>query len=738
MQDKSTILHHKPTAPLCRYLDINEGNWKHFKEIHFRAAGSSEHIFSYKNSQATSSELITKELLYSFSASYSRVLPAEILESDSKELKLSLSSNTKQESYQFFVIFKNLDKRKAREADMYHILSFEIPKGEEVDPINGYIRRKISKANFLLHYSDNGLKYQISQRVKVLTYKSMKQSLIFLAHLLEVPSNIEHRSTLETLYAMYEKSEQQFKIKNFTYDPLFFEEIKSIVYRQLASFGLFPSYLEVNTMNEPSIVLWLKKIFSSPVYAPWGYSHHASIIVGNHRYSFINDPSSVHFQNKVNITQDLHRNYWSGSAKKRYFRMKFMDFFPMDSWIEDIAEFIKELLPNFKVLEDDERTRKYGIWKSLSLNLDMYIEKKKFPEKIAAEFVERYKDFFHKPGNLFKTAKANPLSKSIPKASQSRAEDPKEVFLKFTDLISRAEINGYHSLVNNCQTIITEAFDLFYSYFHEIQEPLLTDKVSETRNLREHFSKFQSLFNEQLKIRVDNFPLIHKIPNFNIYTDRDTSEMFKDKGFEKFREHAQGYLEKEKVQSFIGEILRSGSEIKKVAGKIESFSQSLQESRRKTMTESKLTTPMQVKQSLQEALSPKLNLQENELEKFSFISHLVCIFSNELFKVRKLIDTKKEEIEKLAKNSKALKNPKVFNSNLKSLEESLRNLYQEKYKHLRCYQECCFYYYNSVRIGIIPKLNDPISWFGFLIIRDPTKKKMENQQLEAEESKEDH
>ena len=812
----------KDRYPPCKYLDLETKQWVDFKHFLLRAKGTGEVIMRYSNKDCTLDNTIEREVDYDFNASYARVLPTGILDKQGNETlvaeisKMPLpfgntssskkSSPQMQEEYPSLIIFKSLNRRrivtdkggfrKKRESipvqDLYQIFGFKIKNNsyEECFDDLSRIKRKISQANFRLRYHDNGLKHQISHRIKYLTYKSMKQVLRLLAHMVGVAKDKKSSYTIRSVLELYEEPEIQQKVKTIVQRPEFLDEVKSIVYKSIIAYGLFPSYVEINTMAEASVLLWVKKMLSNVVSAPWSSSYHASFSLGNHRYSFIYVPDDKSLQNKVNVSFDLRREFRSSNSKFDYFRLKFFDFFPMNSWVEQIADFLTRTLSYFKILEEDDGLDFGKVTQTLNYKLGELMSTETFPEDIANEFHARYKELFCKEVKNSKGAFNSNRETTVPTQQSTKepirtslsAKNPEKhydwVFLKLTELIADAEIRGYARFSNNCQTVVSEVVNLFCSNFQELVEPLLDVHTlvfagdhSGYAKLEKNFNLFSSFFNRDFRINVTPFPLTHRLSYFGTYSDYDTYNLLKPENFEKIKQLFEKYVKKPKVDEFLSTIKGTywdhldGFEAAMLKPRTKSHTQSVVVSDipsgvslkantyAVTATKSKSVSDMRF--SLEDSPSPNkthsmvLGTDSSNKatvgEDFSFLSHLVYILYNHLFTLRKRIKIKNDkllEIEdqltkdrrkyveaemltestgKIYKPKDVLK-PKEKEKKMKErekLKKDIDPLYREKYEIGMCYKEVCYYYYNSIRLGVLTKFNDTTSYIGFLLIKNP-------------------
>ena len=766
----------------CSYLDIESGEWVQFKSFFLKTPN--EEIFHITNTSPTSTEVLERQINYNFHASFSRVLHSDMLGASQREQVISSSKKfyirLSGDSMRFkpqnscYVIFKNLEKKTEglSKVELYHIFSFSFnPDNLEVLDT---IKRKISRANFLLRYYDHGLKFQIKQRIHYLTYKSMKQVLRLLAHLLGVPMDGRSHNTLQELFDLYDEDESRKKFMSIVNQPAFLAEIKSLVYKVIASLGLFPSYVEINTMAEDSLVLWAKKIFSTAVSAPWGSSHHASFSVGNHRYSFINLPEDPSMQNKVNVSLDIHREFRSSQSAYKYFRFQFFDFFPMNNWIDEISNFIHRTLQYVKILEFDDGNTFPNLMKTVQYKLSQLMEGETFPTKIAQEFNERYSDLLWKPSDTASVAphrRINPMSytytrlKTLSSFGSNLSKQKADwIFMQFTELIAKAEIRGYSQFSNNCQTIVSEVMNLFCSNFHLLLEPLcihtlfLTGNPSIRDTIKKNFQIFESSFNKNLLVKVQPFSLIHQVPYFGTYGDIDTCNLLDRNKFGKLQRYCEKYMKKPEVFDFLRAIkdsYKSGIEPlretllkQSVENSKIMLSVSLGEDCKSSLciegnpydapikstimvdlytkpeNPEKLELPSTRNASKQGGSVSKLDFKSTE--QFSFISHLLYILYNELFMLRMKIKINKrliEEIDAFLEKGIGLESKK--SSKTKKIEERQKAvkeneaLHQKKYGLINCYREVCYYYYNSVRVGFLEKYNDNASCLGFLLIKNP-------------------
>lgn len=769
-----------------KYFDIKTMSKVEYKTLILRAAKTGEEIMRFHNKDSTSDLVLEKELDYSFHCSYARALPSEFfgkkaegpineisgglfMKKEKKDPKgnynpLKSEIGDQEDSNTSYIIYKNLERKRVIDVggykiienipkeDMYHIFALRTKNSHYQDNSEDLneIRKCIARSNFLLRYKSNGLKYQIKQRIKYLTYKSMKQVLRMISHLMGIEELTTTRC-IRKLLEMYEEFDKQKLMKAIFARPELLTEIKSLVYKTVISYGLFPSFVEINTMAESSIILAIKRTFSNVVSAPWGSSYHASFSVGNHRYSFINIPDNPSMQNKVNVSLDLRRDFRSSHSKFDYARVKFFDFFPMNSWIEDIAIFIQNTLQYFKDLEEDDGLDLGKLSKIIDYKINVYLDKETFPDKIAHEFNERYKDLFIKDPQKQSLGLHRQRASDISLRGKdlSMAEKaPEFVFQKLTELAADAEIRGYGQFSNNCQTVVSEVVNLFCSTFQELLEPLGVHSLQLAKEDRgfnsksqRNFTIFSSFFNQNFKTKntvtkemvpVKPFSLTHRLSYFGTYSDKATCELLKPSNYEKFKKLLKREIDKH--TDFLTDIQNCYKRC------IEQFSQILkspppdvspsdeQDARKGFITASSTLSFTSLKSSLTDTANK--NQSKTEGEEFSYISNLVYVLYNELFNVRMKIKIGIDKINELAKELKSghdAKTSKPLKPNdikkkekeKNDLRAQIEDMYKRKYWLLLCYHEVCYYYYNSVRLGVLVKFNDTASYIGFLLIKNP-------------------
>jgi len=706
----------------CYLYDYITGRWVSFKSLIIYLAGSSETFFHYENPSTTSKAQILKKISYEYVVCYSKLVPSALTKPRDSTVGPSTfhSSSLYEEGEQpepatenlnikSMIVLEDLNLRYDSDIkqDQYIVLGFGVKNSTyEEDNIElKFIRDIIADMHVKLKYSQGGLTYQISQRIQAILYKTLKYSLCYISSLCNIPSGISVEEKLRTLQKMYYDPAFQDYLDVIMSDSEFAKEVTSLAYKTLASVGLFPAYVELNTMNELGIWLKIKNILTNPVNAPYGSRHHASFSLGNFRYSFVFEPRNKEKQ-RVTIASEIKRGFSLKNHAYKYFRVKFFDYFPMDWWISAIAERALKLLrlyfmnlvslsPNS--FDESQTTLKSFLWFLVDEQEEQH-GKESISKKIARDFYERYKTELDDNYN-------------------------DRLFKKITRLISDAEVRGYKNLSNNCQTIVSEIISVFGARLQRFVEPLFDlskipymDDISK-EDLLKDFLRFGSHFNSKFT-HVAPFPLTYRLSYFDTFSDKDSCELFYPKKFENMHKHVKEYLARPDVRQFLAKLEDELTLYARISiGAIQNQSHKKEE----------------------KDMYPDIKFNSGPL--YSVVSCLLSVIYNELFSMRReikiaryceerLMNHQNEETASLSQSVKSNSGKPKDLKKWKTMAEKLPSLFDKKYQLLDVYKELCFYYYNTARLGLRIKLSDKVSVLGFLIIKKP------NYKPEVKENKE--
>ncbi|CAA2990584.1 Hypothetical predicted protein, partial [Olea europaea subsp. europaea] len=499
--------------------------------------------------------IISKSISYEYIVYYSKFIPSKIkegrssLNANSNNITLSHPQLSEERSptnsknnldLKCIIVLEDLSLHydSVLQEDQYILLGFDVHNHQyEEDNLEiKYIRDTIAQIHGKLKYSEGGLVYQVTQRLQNILYKTLKYALCYVAELCNIGSGASVTEKLRALQKNYYEPAFQDYIAIILKDPAFAQEVTSLAYKAMITVGLFPAYVELNTMDEFGLWLKIKNLLTNLVNAPYGSSHHASFSLGNLRYSFVFEPRNKEKQ-RVSITSEIKRGFSLKTHHFEYFRVKFFDFFPMDSWVQGVADRAKGLLHLYfqKVLDMEDTL---DMECSLKEYLRFFVEEQEelstapcITNRLAKEFYERYRNELDENcnGKLFKV---------------------------MTRLISDADVRGYGNLSNNCQTVVSEIIAVFSTHLQRFVEPVFDiskipymEDIS-PEDLVKDFLKFGSRFNNKFS-HVAPFPLTHRLSYFDTFSDKDSCEMFFPKNFENIHQHGKKYLQREDVKTFL-------------------------------------------------------------------------------------------------------------------------------------------------------------------------------------------
>lgn len=687
------------SMPPCYIYDYQTGKWQPFKTLLIYLEGQSTEFFRYDNVSTKFESIIYKTITYDYIAYYLKSIPSALKNSPSSLKPSSIFSNPQHSEsvlhespcnldIKSMIVLEDLELRyeSVLQEDQYIILGFHVANskyGEDNVQIKE-IRNLIADLHLKLKYSEGGLVHQVSERFKEVLFKSLKYSLSYIGGLFNIAPESAMEDKLQELHRLsFEPGFQEY-LRVLLRNPEFYREVESLTYKAIGVVGLFPAYVELNTMNETGVWLKLKNLMTNQANAPYGSRHHASFSLGNFRYSFIFEPRNKDKQ-KVSISSELERGFNIKTHAFEYFRVKFFDFFPMDSWVRELAGQAMRLLHGYFPKTLDIMPGSSDAQHSLRDLLHHLVEEQQEEQggrisvchRIAKEFYDRYRTELdqNKHGKVFK---------------------------KITKVISDAEVRGYQNLSNNCQTIVSEIIAYLAEYLQKFVEPLfdmskIPFKDDTAKQEIKEFLKFGSQFNYKFS-QVAPFPLVHRLSYFDTFSDMDSCELLFPKNYENMQKIKKEYFKRTSVKIFLQKI----EEALNMSGKIQ------------------VSGPQQADEARE---LPDIDLAKGG--DYTVVSCLVTLVYNELFNIRREIKIARyceamlQESEQDVDNGQVNKKQQKEKKKWKVMTEKMAGLYASKYKMLDLYKELCFYYYNTVRLGMRIKLNDSVSCLGCLVIRKP-------------------
>ncbi|CAD8123801.1 unnamed protein product [Paramecium sonneborni] len=355
---------------------------------------------------------------------------------------------------------------------------------------------------FESRYSEIGIKKQVEDAIENIFYKSLKKMILLLGR----KHHIEYES-------MYELTRKVVQWNNYTLQP---DEIASIVYKTFISQSLFPFYCEINTMNDSYIKLKLLSLITNSEILPWSPKFHASLALGNYHYSFT--PNDL-FNLRTLNTRTFHQGF-------HYIRLRILDFFPLDSWVEEVSKFfiqnldtmlcyIQTKMPNYQSQSSIKKQNYDFQSHSNSSILDIkepLIKEEQKETELIQEQINKISSSFNGLTNCSEQFKLL-LKTAIKKIENIREvygiviHTPQIIELKnrianqfyknysseinrngilgqFCSIIIETELRSYQTCANNCQTPVAAFIYLLCDTFRPFSE-MLCEKTSFLRSLQQ-------------------------------------------------------------------------------------------------------------------------------------------------------------------------------------------------------------------------------------------------------------
>ncbi|CAD8122723.1 unnamed protein product [Paramecium sonneborni] len=391
-----------------------------------------------------------------------------------------------------------------RESDLDHKMSF-----------------LLQQLLFESRYSEIGIKKQIEDAVDNIFYQSLKKMIQLLGR--------KHHIEYESIKVV--------QCKDFSLQP---DEIASIVYKTFISDSLFPFYCEINTMNDSYFKLKLLSLFINSEILPWSPKFHASLALGNYHYSFT--PNDL-FNLKTLKTRTLKQEY-------KYIRLRILDFFPLDSWVEDVSQFfikyldtilnyIQTKMPNYSQssqikkqsydfqshssssildikeplirdeIKETELIKDQNNKSNSSFNvLTNFSEQFKVLLKTAIRKIQNVREVY---GIVIQTPFIIQLKKRIAQQfyeNYSSEINRNGILSQFCSIITETELRSYQTCANNCQTPVAAFIYLLCDTFRPFSE-MLSEKTYFLRSLQQsgfkiHNHKENSFASKSSFLDTDN------------------------------------------------------------------------------------------------------------------------------------------------------------------------------------------------------------------------------------------
>ena len=403
---------------------------------------------------------------------------------------------------------------------------------------------------YRVRYSKPSIINQIQERMKMMMCLCLDDLIKNIYNFLTEYSNEFKFSSIEITEKLLNN---EFKIDFDEKNEELRKIIENTVYKTIIANGVFPLHCEINTMN----TFFLKQLFSSifipDSILPWSSRFHASFSIGSYYYSF-NESNRV-----------ITKYYKNRFLREEFFyvRIRILDFFPLDEWVDLISDFFIKNLENIldeivEMLNDGNFGREFGesnmknreeegkefsnssvkdnIAKNINEPLLCPKIKKgffKLLEKITEKDVndkidirerfnclEEMEDLLDE-FNFLKQRKE--VTDICGKIAIEFFENYKfelvnsEILMNICKIIARTEIKQYELLSNNCQTPVAESLHIIHEKMKQFIEPL-QEMTVEKEEEREIFQKFSGPFDDSLPMKT--MVLDCNLDYFGIYTDK--------------------------------------------------------------------------------------------------------------------------------------------------------------------------------------------------------------------------
>ena len=691
----------------CKIYNPETRHWEPFTACSVQVVRDGPEIFKYRNSKTFNQTYIHKQITHDYIAYFSRVLPNSLSPQHfgpSESLEKPRPGYLDHDDIGCILVLEDLTLRYSSllHEDQFILFGFQTNKeppfgtNKEVQ----FIQNIISEAHFQLKFSESGIVHQVSQRVNTMLYKTVKYATCAIAELFNVHPSFSTGQKLRNLQKM--SRDPTFRDYLFTIinSPAFLEELTSHTYKTITQVGLFPLYIEVNTMDEIRVWVKIKSLLSrlKSDIAPYGANHHASFCMGNFRYSYVFEPTKKTNQ-KVSINLETKRGFRFKNKGFKYFRLKFLDFFPMDSWVTELASAAAKTIAMY-------------IEKTSHIALSSDGEDESL--KIFMKYVVDAEEALIEQPNLFETIAKKFYARYNEELDVQRND---QIFRKVASVITECEFKGYDNISNNCQTIVVNALEIIGGHFQKFMEPLVQSKnltsmpdqedSMEPQNTKADFLKFGNHFNFKFT-DIRPFPIDHKLAYFQMYVDKDTTELLATDRFKSVHKYMKKYLIRENVSRFLEKFEKSLTMYAKIyrAGSIKNKSFIRVDDEEDNINHRNIITD----------------------DNYGMAACLMHIEYNELFNIKRIIKiakyckTKLNNFKIAHRNKEVKKLDKGTEEKVQRWEElvnKLPELYAEKYRIQAVYRELQYYYHNTIRLGVKSKSDDSLSYIGSMLVRKP-------------------
>ena len=607
----------------------------------------------------------------------------------------------------------------------------------------------IAKLYKEFRYSYSGLLDQMQIRFSKLIIKCFKDILRFLAKV----HGAEEQATSLHLISYFVKN--GLRMNKFA-DLIDLEtEFLNIVYKCLISEGLLPIFIDLNTMNSGWCNTVQQFIFnkmccmflSHEEILPWSPKFHASITILDRYYSYTPNNLMNQRNEKDRI---LHDDF-------DYYRIKVLDFFPLDDWVHKISDFLLHgfdsildeisILYTSKILKVYDKNESEDTEENVALSelhgYEQIIDNSKKPllgnnmkkkplkhdnAEIWIEYDNYKKDKKEKKDPIYlvlikamnnlknsKESNFDKLSNKSETLPQSLANYfmsnysyellQTKFFENFCLLISKTEMKKYSFFNQNCQTIVGEIVHDLHEQLKRYIDILLPMKdfiQPKDERIYKYYLKFHS---KETNIKFfDRFGFIQpcffnaRLDYYGIYVDK-----YLKKKIEKWIKNREIKSKKnEKIEKIQKEFSKCFKELFMEEEKKEViFLENLE--KRKSLIYEPPNFSFSVNRKVSKIGDVSLPTGDKLTSISDCLSSLMFNMQIGLLEIRKkLISYKLHKSGKFASESK------------------IRELNKIKYERRDLQREFSYYYFNAIRLqNSFNENKNYFSYIGFILIKDP-------------------
>ncbi|KAL4488812.1 hypothetical protein ABPG72_016465 [Tetrahymena utriculariae] len=586
-------------------------------------------------------------------------------------------------------------------------------------------------ANHLQYYhksSPYSVYCNIQQRLKQITFNTIKDAIrLSLTKDLQENTNCQSDGIHSIPYKKYE--DQKLDMWNSQ------EECESLVYKNICSYGLLPINVYLNNQDAKKKNHLIFKKFKDFLYKqfknymPYPPRFHLNIQVMDKFYSYTT--------NSIFNTYDI--EYKEKFLNFYYTKIRVLDYFPLDQWVEKLAAHFKNnLLPQMK--KYFER-----------------IYKNKF-KKVDPNYIKDVKHYYLK--QIMNQTDTIQLIKEISSQFLKEYFSELKIFQKWSQILTNSE-SHYQQTENNCQTGISEFVNYITNVFEEHYESCdgaynLNEFIKNLKNTYRNFSEdaenFKSKFSSLIKfdqpfinslnmqdLEEDydnqiNGELLNQYQKFSsrinkVYLDTFMEPLIFETPIPKYK-----YFCEQSHKKYIELIQKDQNDIEKFFKVVDEFL----ESQNSANEDEKSFDIIKQKLINEKTESNQQQIQISQIHKFNkthqVIINLIKQAQNLQYGFENILHEETQTNQFQLQNIISvlmtvydswylLRKGKVNRTDQQHDDDGKRDYYKQ-YQVKDILNELSYYYYNSARLGneVLFNNDDQFSVIGHLLIKNPAKK----------------